>query len=147
MISRPFVVAVENDAGERELLEMAMADVDLPVRFRIFESGEEALRFFEGHDEGGVDEIIVSGVALVLLDLNTPGLSGDQVVERLRANPSTSLIPVAILSGSARERDIRNAYSKGANAYLQKPVDFNQFSKLIVSTIEFWVGANRRLLC
>jgi CheY-like chemotaxis protein len=141
---RPVVVAVENDDGERELLDFAVKEVGIPVHMMVFETGEEALEFLHG---SAVSEFCKENrVALVLLDFNTPGMSGDLVVERLRNNPITRLLPVAIFSGSAREEDLRRAYQSGANAYLQKPVDFIEFSEVIQTTIRFWCGYNRALL-
>lgn len=140
----PIVVAVEDNFGERELLGLAVADASFAVELKVFESGKEALEYL--HEEAISDSGRANRIALVLLDFNAAGLSGDKVVERLRADPKTRLVPVAILSGSAREADLRRAYEVGANAYLQKPVDFIEFTLLIRATIEFWCSNNRALL-
>ena len=132
------VVAVENDQGERELLQMAVDSAPVEVDLKVFESGEEALHFL--HDDAADP---LQQVVLVILDFNTPAMSGDQMVERLRAHLKTRYIPVIILSGSARESDRRSAYEKGANAYLQKPVDFLDFTKLMSNTLQFWCVCNR----
>jgi two-component system, response regulator len=138
--SKITVVAVENDSGERELLQMAVDSAPVAVNLKVFEGGEEALRFL--HDDTS-DPLRM--VALVILDFNTPAMSGDHMVERLRAHVKTRLTPVVMLSGSAREADLRSAYEKGANGYLQKPVDFLEFSQLIATTLQFWCVCNRPL--
>lgn len=134
------VVAVENDQGERELLQMAVEAAPLAVDLQLFEGGEEALAFLHG-SAGDVRREVV----LVILDFNTPAMNGDQMVARLRAHAKTRLTPVIILSGSARDSDLRSAYEKGANAYLQKPVDFIEFSQLIATTLQFWCACNKPL--
>ena len=138
--SKITVVAVENDSGERELLQMAVDSAPVAVDLKLFESGEDALQFL--HDDAS-DPLRM--VALVILDFNTPAMSGDHMVERLRAHVKTRLTPVVMLSGSAREADLRSAYEKGANGYLQKPVDFLEFSQLIATTLQFWCVCNRAL--
>jgi len=138
--SKITVVAVENDSGERELLQMAVDSAPVAVDLKVFESGEDALQFL--HDDAA-DPLRM--VALVILDFNTPAMSGDHMVERLRAHVKTRLTPVVMLSGSAREADLRSAYEKGANGYLQKPVDFLEFSQLIATTLQFWCVCNRPL--
>ena len=119
---------------------MAVDSAPVAVDLKIFESGEEALQFL--HDDAS-DPLRM--VALVILDFNTPAMSGDHMVERLRAHVKTRLTPVVMLSGSAREADLRSAYEKGANGYLQKPVDFLEFSQLIATTLQFWCVCNRPL--
>src|SRR5262249_53068391 len=65
--------------------------------------------------------------ALVLLDLNLPRLDGAEVLRRIRANERTRFLPVVILTSSKEDEDIVSSYSLGANAYVRKPLDFNQF--------------------
>ena len=77
---------------------------------------------------------------LVILDLNLPKLSGHEVLQQMRANPELRRIPVAILTTSAAEKDVVKGYDLGANCYLTKPVDVEQFVHVVQSIEDFWLG-------
>lgn len=79
---------------------------------------------------------------LVLLDLKLPKLDGLEVLERVRSNPITRLLPVVILTSSKEQEDLINSYSLGANSYIRKPVDFNQFIQAIQHLGLYWLVLN-----
>ena len=79
---------------------------------------------------------------VILLDLNLPRINGFQVLERIRADKRTKLIPVIVLTSWNEEHDIKKAYVLGANSYIRKPVDFKKFSIVALQMGLYWVGLN-----
>jgi two-component system, response regulator len=80
--------------------------------------------------------------AVVLIDLNLPGMDGLEVLRRMRADYRTKLIPVAIFTSSVEEQDLINGYSLGANSYVKKPVEFSQFSRVVGKLVDYWISLN-----
>jgi len=81
---------------------------------------------------------------VVLLDLNLPKVSGLEVLRQLRANERTKLLPVVILTSSNEEQDLINGYDLGANSYVRKPVDFNQFIEAARQLGLYWLILNEQ---
>jgi len=80
--------------------------------------------------------------ALILLDLNLPKIDGLSVLKQIRENPKTKLLPIVILTSSKEDIDLATAYDNGANSYIRKPVDFNQFSEAIKCLGLYWLVIN-----
>lgn len=79
---------------------------------------------------------------LVLLDLKLPKVDGMEVLKRIKADPRTATIPVVILTSSKEERDLIKSYGLGANSYIQKPVDFDQFQSTVKNAGLYWLVIN-----
>ena len=99
--------------------------------------GEEALDILFSADGNGYTQF-----AVVFLDLNLPKVHGLEVLKRVRSQDSMRMLPVVILSNSAREEDIRNAYLLGANSYVRKSVNFDEFSWAVKQLTSYWLDAN-----
>ena len=78
----------------------------------------------------------------MLLDLRLPDQSGLEVLRRIRADPRTALLPVVILTSSGEERDLVDGYRLGANSYIRKPVDFQQFLQAVRELGLYWLVLN-----
>jgi len=103
------------------------------------EDGVEALHYL-------FEECLTEGnsklPAIVLLDLKLPKVDGLEVLQRIRADERTCILPVVILTSSSQEVDIIKSYHLGANSYIRKPVDFSQFSEAIISLGLYWLVIN-----
>ena len=137
---RRAIIAVEDDPGDQTLLRMAFDQCKFDHELRVFNTGEDALAHLMAAARPNSTE--AAPVALVLVDFNMPGLKGDEVIALMRANQHLRAIPAVMLSGSARESDISAAYDKGANAYLRKSLDFEEFTGVIRETVTFWADYN-----
>ncbi|MCG8418756.1 MAG: response regulator [Proteobacteria bacterium] len=126
------------------LVEDNPADVDLTVetlelakirnRLHVVRDGVEALQFLRR--EGNFAD--VSRPDLILLDLNLPKKDGREVLGELKQDPELRSIPVVVLTSSDAERDVVKTYDLGANCYITKPVDLDQFADVVKSIEDFW---------
>ncbi|MEM8808137.1 MAG: response regulator, partial [Cyanobacteria bacterium P01_G01_bin.38] len=83
--------------------------------------------------------------SVVLLDLKLPKIDGLEVLQRIRAHERTRLLPVVVLTSSSEERDIVESYSLGANSYVRKPVEFDQFTQAVTQLGLYWALINEPL--
>ena len=128
------VLLVEDSDDDVLIVQRAFKVLKLPHDLAVCRNGEDALHRL---DKAG------SKPDIVLLDLNLPGLSGVEVLRRLKADPRLRSIPVVVLSASDREGDVANAYEAGANHYLVKPLKFESFAELIRRWNEYWTQLGR----
>jgi CheY-like chemotaxis protein len=130
------VLLVDDDAGDVVLVREAFEDNKVGNVLSVVSDGVEAMRYVRAEGEYG-------GVArpdLILLDLNLPRKSGIEVLAEIKGDPSLSTIPVIVLTTSEAEEDIVGAYKLHANAYITKPVDFEQFSSIVHQIDDFFIG-------
>jgi len=132
------IFVVEDDDADKMLFEEACAAGDLGLRLEFFD-GAEAL-------QARLDQDPVAGTArpaLILLDLNMPGTSGLEVLQWLRARRASAILPVVVFSTSWFEEDVRACYAAGANAFLVKPLRFEELVTTLKAFRSFWVDTAR----
>jgi CheY-like chemotaxis protein len=135
------ILLVEDNASDVGLTQRALNRSLLPHTLLIAEDGQEALDYLHGTGvHTGRD--LTQQPALILLDLKLPRVSGLEVLRRLRAHARTRRLPVVILTTSQEEQDIATGYDLGANSYIRKPVDFNQFAANIQQLGLYWLVLN-----
>jgi two-component system response regulator len=140
MVART-ILLVEDNKDDEELTLRALARNNIGNHVVVVRDGQEALDWLEGvGTHAGRSPADVP--ALILLDLKLPKVDGLEVLQRLRANPATELVPVVILTSSREDRDRIEGYRGGANSYVQKPVDFTQFVDAVRQLGVYWLILN-----
>lgn len=136
------ILLVEDNPDDELLLLRALKKNHILNRVVVARDGVEALNylFSTGAYEGKHSEPLPQ---LILLDLKLPKIDGHEVLKRLRADPRTKYIPVVVLTSSTEERDIITSYDVGANGFVQKPVDFNEFVDVANQLGVYWLAVNR----
>lgn len=135
------ILLVEDNKDDEELTLRALARNNIGNHVVVVRDGQEALDWLEGvGSHAGRSPADVP--ALILLDLKLPKVDGLEVLQRLRANPVTQLVPVVILTSSREDRDRIEGYRGGANSYVQKPVDFTQFVDAVRQLGVYWLILN-----
>ena len=133
------ILLVEDHPGDIRLTKEAFEDGRIGNTLHVAEDGEEALDFLFQRDEYAD----APRTDLILLDLHLPTMDGDEVLEELQADPETRPIPVIVLTGSDAETDVVKSYNGGANAYLTKPVNPEEFIDVIRTLERFWLSIVR----
>jgi two-component system response regulator len=136
------ILLVEDNPDDVELTLHALRKENLANNIHVARDGEEALEFLFCNGIHA-DRSFENPPRLVLLDLKLPKVDGMEVLKRLKADPRTKAIPVVILTSSKEERDLINGYGLGANSYIQKPVDFEQFRDTIKNVGLYWLVINQ----
>lgn len=139
----PDILLVEDNPSDEELTLHALSQKELAENIKVIRDGAEALDFLFGKGNyQGLQEN--NPPRLILLDLKLPKVNGLEVLEKIKANPQTRNIPVVVFSSSDQEQDIRQSYALGANSFITKPVDFNQFSKTVQQVGSYWLKVNQQ---
>jgi chemotaxis family two-component system response regulator Rcp1 len=128
------VLLVDDDRDDMELTIEALKDSKLFLHIDSLYDGEQALAFLK--QQGKYAD--APRPDLILLDLNLPRVSGRQVLEKIKADPDHKRIPVVILTTSSADRDVLETYNLGANCFVTKPVDLDQFVTVVGALKDFW---------
>jgi two-component system response regulator len=135
------ILLVEDNADDEKLSVRALKKNNVANELVVARDGVEALDYlFATGTYAGRDISILPG--LVLLDLKLPKLDGLGVLRRMRADERTRRLPVVILTSSKEEQDLMSSYDLGANSYIRKPVDFNQFTEAVRQLGLYWLMLN-----
>jgi len=138
----PKVLLVEDNPDDEALTLRAFHKSNLTNEIVVARDGVEALDYLFGvgmyadRDPSDVPQ-------LILLDLKLPKVDGLEVLERIRASEKTKMLPVVILTSSKEQEDLITSYSLGANSYIRKPVDFNQFIQAVQQLGLYWLVLNQ----
>ncbi len=136
-----FILLIEDNPDDELLTIQALKDSNISNDVIVARDGEEALDFLFGTSKYlGRDLTLLPQVTL--LDIKLPKLDGLEVLQQIRANKNTKLLPVVMLTSSKEEQDLIHSYELGANSYIRKPVDFDQFTKAIQNLGLYWLVLN-----
>ena len=133
------ILLVEDSPDDILLTEEALRDAKIANELRAVTDGEAAIEYLRGEGEYAD----AKRPDLVILDLNLPKKSGQEVLREIKADDRLKQIPVVVLSTSGAAEDILNAYDHHVNAYVQKPIDFDDFIRAVRSLEEFWLSIVR----
>ena len=128
------ILLVEDNPADVEITRRALRKGELRNRLTLARNGQEALDILFGHN--GSEPL----PGLILLDLNLPGVDGREVLEKIKADPKLKRIPVIVLTTSTREQDIVRTYDLGVNTFITKPVQFEDFIRIVAAIKEYWIG-------
>jgi CheY-like chemotaxis protein len=135
------LLLVEDNPDDEELTLLAFEQSPIVHDVVVAHDGVEALEYLFGTGiYAGRD--ISTMPALILLDLQLPRINGLEVLQRLRADPRTKLLPIVILTTSNEQQDLINSYALGCNSYIRKPVDYNQFLTAVQQLGMYWLILN-----
>ena len=143
-MNNKIILLVEDNPDDEVLTLRALEKNNIMNKVVVAHDGVEALDFlfgeggYAGRDTGVMPEVI-------LLDLKLPKIDGLEVLKRIRADRRTKLLPVVILTSSKEENDLVNSYKSGANSYVRKPVDFNEFLEAVRQIGLYWLLINEHL--
>lgn len=133
------ILLVEDTKDDELLTLRAFKKAGIPNEIVVARDGVEALEYLFGTGHGMAPGTLPM---VVLLDLNLPRLGGLDVLQRIRSEPSTRLLPVVVLTSSMEEDDLVRSYSGGANSYVRKPVDYAAFAEAAKNLGVYWLMLN-----
>ncbi len=130
------ILLVEDDPGDVLIAREAVESSTVANHLNVVSNGEEALQYLR-REAPFAD---ASRPSLILLDLNLPRLDGREVLARVKADPELRRIPIVVLTTSSSQDDVARSYDLHANAYVTKPVDFDDFSSVVRRIDDFFVA-------
>lgn len=133
------ILLVEDSPSDIRLTEIALQKSKLRNQLHVTRDGSEAIAFLKQE----APYLNAPRPDLVLLDLNLPRIDGREVLDFIKHDPSLRSIPVVILTTSSADRDILESYDRYANCYITKPLDLDQFMKVVLSIEDFWFSIVR----
>jgi two-component system response regulator len=137
------ILLVEDSRDDADLALHALRRENLANNISIVPDGEEALDFLFCRGSYA-DRSFEHPPRLILLDLKLPKVDGMEVLRQIKGDERTRTIPVVMLTSSREERDLVDSYNLGANSYIQKPVDFEQFREVVKAVGLYWLVINQR---
>lgn len=129
------ILLVDDSPADVRLTVEALKEVKMRNQIHVAYDGESAMEYLRRPGQRRPD--------LILLDLNLPGMDGREVLSEIKSDPTLAIIPVVILTTSSAEQDILRTYQLHANCFITKPVDFQQFIRVVQSIEDFWFSIVR----
>ena len=140
-MENPEIIIVEDNYNDLEMITDALNELKINKKVCILRDGVEATRYFF-NSAGNLNLNINALPKLILLDLKLPKINGLEVLEALKMNKETKSLPVVIFTSSNEARDRISSYNLGANSYLVKPLDADEYFAYIRDIINYWIGMN-----
>jgi two-component system, response regulator len=140
-MSNRSILLVEDNADDEELTVRALRAKRITSEIITARDGFEALDYLFGSGTCG-EQRSRALPAVVLLDLQLPGMDGFEVLRRVRAAERTRVLPVVVLTSSREEQDLLESYGLGCNSYIRKPVDFDKFLEVAEQVSLYWLVLN-----
>jgi DNA-binding response OmpR family regulator len=140
-MDNPEIVIVEDNYNDLEMIMDALHELKINKKVCVLRDGVEATKYFF-NSTGGLNLSNSVLPKLILLDLKLPKINGLEVLETLKTNEGTKSLPVVIFTSSNEERDRINSYKLGANSYLVKPLDADEYFAYIRDIIKYWIIMN-----
>ena len=128
------IILVEDNVADVELTKIAFRKLELPLEIIHVPDGHELIDLLQ--------EVNFDDIALILLDLNMPKIGGLDVLKIMNGDEEMCKLPVIVFSTSSNEEDVFACYEYGANAYVNKPININEFHKTIAAIAHFWGDIN-----
>lgn len=135
------ILLVEDNLHDVEMILYAFSEHDMSYQVLALQDGAKALDYFFGA-QGCLREPAAQLPKLILLDLKLPRINGIEVLKRLKSDERTRPVPVVVFTSSNESRDKRACYSFGANSYIVKPLDSDEFSRFIADIGAYWMRMN-----
>ncbi len=129
------ILLVEDNPADARLIMEFFKDINIKNSLHIVQDGMEAIRFLFQQCKEDMDKYCPD---IIILDLNLPRISGREILKEIKGDNDLKTIPVLILTTSDASEDIKECYDHYANCYLIKPVDFDEFTKIMESIKNFW---------
>jgi len=136
------ILLAEDNPNDVELFLMALQKLKIANRVRVVRDGAAALDYL--HREGEFAKRSGGNPAVILLDLKMPKVDGIEVLRRVKSDANLKTIPVVVLTSSREERDLAECYHLGVNAYVVKPVRFDEFEEAVSTLGVFWALINEQ---
>jgi len=136
------IILVEDNPADIEMTLDALKENNLANRVKVLKDGQEAVDYIFRQGEFSTCGICERPV-LILLDLKLPKIDGLEILRRIRADERTKSIPVVVLTSSPQDQDRIECYDLGVNSYIVKPVEFNNFAKVVAHVGFYWVALNK----
>lgn len=131
---KPRILLIEDNPGDIRLTQEALKESQTEIHLDVVSDGEQALDFLMKRNK----YVTATRPHIILLDLNLPRKNGIEVLKEVKVNDSLKRIPIIVLTTSDADHDISKAYNLHANCYILKPVDFDDFAKVIKLIETFW---------
>lgn len=130
------ILLVEDNKTDIDLIQRAIQKKGSKIRLDIARDGEQALANLKDWEQGA------PAPAIILLNLKLPKLDGLEVLRRLKAHPQFKILPVIVLTSSMDTNNIHQAYTLGANSYIVKAMDYDEFASTIINIYHYWCELN-----
>ena len=132
------ILLVEDRLQDIEIARRALNKGKIKNELYVARDGQEALDFLS-HQGKFSDPASSPRPGIILLDLNLPKVRGLEILKQVKSDPSLKSIPVIVLTVSSRQEEIQRSYDLGANTYIQKPVEFDNFVRVVNAIHEYWI--------